>query len=635
MVLCVFLLCTFTVRKSRADSLKKALTEMSAKAVQRSRTDSLSINEEFLTKLGTNELHVPNKDLNDFSNYNNKVPILCKHKPNLHHTQRNSVPTIIGRAPGESLRPRMNSSPPILLSRAHTVDPMTGQVIVQMMPQTPPMIGIPGQMIGLKPQLSGGNGYIVQMYEEEGGKNEMFTDEIVMSPSGQIFTQRDQNRSKSLSRGHDSRSSQRTNHRESTGGSIQKKFTYIECSQRGPEQQINYLASSRKNKKKRKRKRQKSTKRKLKKSFPEVRGLSSSEEEIVHTISPNGSLLFNWIPEDQGVSEADGEMQYSSREELWSQHTVSAQTPTSASVLKLKQPIEPWSEEDIVMMVKKELQAERQLLMSGKEIDQAPTEPTQGLGSTISKEIANSGGSVSETMSKSTDIVPQSISSARKRGGDVKLKKTREKKIKDEREDALEERKEQEGKGKSKKLREKLGRSEEDKNGREDAKAKLEKPLVSSTLTVSLESIYTSSSDDSKASSGSEEDALQVSAYPKHDSFIMAKMKEVGIDLVQANMKIPKNFEELKVWQKSMLDTVAHKYFDKEFLDGGVVPSDMGWPSRLNSPSEVESSQSGDEFSSGDHSGSESSEKPAKDLESAKEPSAVSLVRNSEQLSIA
>lgn len=583
---CFFMLCMKS-RKARTYTVKKAITEMTRRPVQCSLTDSQSKNYDIYKKTGTNELHGNNLDLNDISNYNSS-PLLYHPTHTFHNMQTNSSPLLAGRAPFQNSLTHQNSLPQILYSPRQTVDPITGQVVWRMMRQNPPMAGIPGQfrvrtprLGSLEPRQTGG--YEIQVADIEGGTNEKFTEGL-----------------------HDSKSSQRISWHESPGGRTQKKFMYLEDSQSRLEPIER--RSTRKKKKKRKSKQRKKKKRNSKKSLSKVEVLSSSDDEIVQAVTPNGSLLlFNWIPTGSGVSEADGEMHYSSRDGQVSTRTVSPRS-TSASVMKIKQ--SPWSEEEIVRMVKKQLEAENQQLSTS--VRQASYDPSPGL-TISSNKILSSGESASESMTKSRDIdktrgSASTMSSTRKWAKKRKTRRSRQINEEDERGRVQDEKKAQK---RRLTVPDELGRAGED-NGRDVVKATVEKSRVKNSSvrsTLSPESACTSCySDDSKAS---------VSWDANRDSQFMAKMKEEGIDLSEVGMKIPKNFEELKLWQNSMLDTVAEKYFDNEFLDsGGVVHADMlgtEWPSKRDIQGQVQSSQSADEYSSGDEFSPESMERPAKD----------------------
>merc|ERR1719334_510896 len=119
---------------------------------------------------------------------------------------------------------------------------------------------------------------------------------------------------------------------------------------------------------------------------------------------------------------------------------------------------------------------------------------------------------------------------------------------------------------------------------------KVENPRVGSkpvTKALSDDTLPTSTSDDSKTYDG---DIFPRTTMAKSETLVIVQQKSTSTGTsIETSMKIPKNFEEIQEWQKGMLDSVAEKYFDKEFLEGGAVVSDvsdMEWPSRLNSPSE-------------------------------------------------
>jgi len=259
---------------------------------------------------------------------------------------------------------------------------------------------------------------------------------------------------------------------------------------------------------------------------------------------------------------ADSESYSSSREKRLTSQQSEPQTPLSASVkeLKIHNKI-PWSKDAIARMVTKEMELSQKL--AGDKTRPTQNHRTVGKGLIMSKINVRSS---SESDSNSPEAG----------------------------------------------------------NQRKKTSAKPEKSRGASRTITQLDAVATSSSSDD--SSESEEDEYPIKSYPKDNSVSVVKMKKTNLDLSPGSIKIPKTFEELQKWNKAnkgMLDTVAEKYFDKEFLAGGPVPgagSGLDWPSSIGSPNDAESQESGKESSS------ESQSSPVEDLENAKLPtSAVSV----------
>merc|ERR1719419_733589 len=567
-LICLLLLCIFRIRKSRADTVKKLLTEMTLRSHRRvSYSDSINefqtyMNEDVFNVMGRDEPQAPYRNLNEISSYSYKRPILGE--PNVQYMQRNNLPTMAN--PQQTHITPGNGAHPVLLQHpVHSFDPNTGQFVMQMIPQTssqqmyparvpgmPVQYGVSPQHIGFRPQLGESSVSLAHSYintPKEGGTN--------------IRT--------SISRGNEGRSSHRTSYGETQRDSARKQFRYLENSQGDLDRHKNYMASTpsaverRSTKKKKKKKPRNSKKHKIQKSISRGRRHSSSDDEIVQSTTHRSVYTLKTLSGDPGVPGSDDETSSSWRgERIASQRTVSARTPRSVSVRKLRQTKKnPVSKEDIVRMVSKELELSR--LRVGKSSKKPKTSQTAGRGSNRSRGKVDSDESVSESLSKSPTTVQQ----------------------------------------------------------RDDTQVKGDR-FASKTITktLNLEVLSTSSSsDDYKASSDCEEDTLPVKnpvkTHRKYDSVVMVNNKGGGIDLGNVNMDIPKTFNEFQKWQKSMLDNVAEKYFDKEFLDGGTMPPDvttMNWPTRVDSPTEAESQQSACDSSS------ESPESPVNVLGSAKQP---------------
>lgn len=589
---CFLLLCSVKVRKSRVISVNKALNEITRISTTKiaGNSDSLnefqtSMNEDIFTTRGWNEPQVPYRSLTDPS-YSYKRPILGQQSPNMHFMQREIVPTVNTLHHHSNVSTR-NSSPPVLVHNHTSFDPMTGQVMVQMTPYPQSIPGLPGQLggppqhAGLQAQLNElshtpGHSYIKM--PKEGGTNERFPEHIGVTPQGQLYIQRHNGSlRKSLSRHNDPtpRSSWQSN-RESSIIKSQKQFRYFENSRTGLENS-NYLSNPslqterRSLSKKKKKKHRNSKKRKLKKSRSSVARLSSSEEETVRGNSPRSYYTYKSIHGGPGVPDDSSS---SSKERIASPRTVSAQTRSVRSIKAKKPSKNEWSKDDIMRMVNKETEMSSiRLLVSADDIDQTQTDHTNMLGFNLSTGKENSEGSGSESSSNSLDSIGQ----------------------------------------------------------RENIKSKSKKPRPQRgkvMKTLALEPISSSSSsDDSKASTESER-ILPKKGLLKDSSLIMVSMEEAAVGLKNAGIKIPKSMGQFEQeWQKGMLDTVAEKYFDKEFLEGGVLPLDV---SGLNSPSGADSPSVVDSPRSGQDSSSESSGK--NDLGGEKLPKAVLAGGSSEML---
>lgn len=560
---CFVLLCNLKLRKSKRDSVNKALNELSRLSTKKGpNLNGLNefqtrMNEDIFMTRGRNEPEVP---------YNYKRPSLGQQSTNVHYMQRNSAPTMT-TLNHLNLTPRQSSPPILVQNQVHSFGPITaGQVVVQRMPidQTrqiyphhmtvlPGQLGVtPQHVVGLQPQLnelSYTQGHSYMQMPEESMSNDMFHEPTGITTQGKIYAQRqDGSVKKSISRGHDGLSLPQSRYQDRRGSPVvtsQKQFRYLENSRAGLEHS-SYLANpvllmeKRSSRKEKKKKRRKSKKLKSKNSRSVVR-LSHSEDENVREISPRSFYMRQSTL--AGTEVSDDDTSSTNEERISSPRTVSVQT---RSIKKAKKPLEKdqWSKDDSLRMVTNKFKQESlHLLVSADE---------------------NSIGSSSESVSNCSD----------------------------------------------------------NKQHREDFNAKAQKrKLVSNKVmqSLALEPLPEQSSiDDWNASFESSGDVPSHKAHFRDNSIIMPKMKEADMDLDNAGVKIPKSMEELKQqWQKSMLDTVAEKYFDKNFLEGGALADDasiMDTPTGVNSPIAVGSPKSGHDSSS---------ESPDIDLGSIKLPTPV------------
>lgn len=565
---CFLLLCAFRHRQSRIHSVKKALEEMSRRTNGGGPSISLNkMSQDILRGSARSEPHLLYRSLNDINSWNHKSPVLTQTSPNLNYFPRNSAPQVINvqNTPNIGARNR-NSSPPILFhNHLHSFDPIPGQVMVQMVPQNsleqafrPRITEASGQLGNLSQPVQAelelshslGHSYM-KMAGAEGITNEVLP--VAITPNGPIYRQSSRISRKSLSRGRESQSSYRTSYREDQRLSNNEELGCGENAQAG--RQAKYFISKSalprgKSYKKARSQKKRRKKRRFPSSLSEVRKISSSEEEIEQPPTPRSMYTLKLSPEDSDL----GSESYSSSKEkrgATPESEVRARFTPSVRKLKVHKKKTTWSNKDIIKMLTKKMEVTQHL----------PEEKTR---QSRSHRTARKGF-VDENIYLQSSSESQSDSP-------ITTKR------------------------------------------RENKRAPREKRRTQSRTITQLEAVGTSSSSsDSKSSTESEEDALKNNSLPGGSSISLLKMKQAGNDLSQS-LKIPKTFEEYQNWQKSMLDTVAEKYFDKEFLDGGIF--DDSSSSEISSPNEEKSQQSEQKSSS------ESGLSPSEDIKIAKLPSA-------------